>query len=322
MVPMTRITLRQLEYFRTIAATGSLRAAAEREYVSRSTIAAALTDLERALDTQLCIRHKSTGIELTESGKAVLDIAATIGGYVDDLESLAGDSTLKGILTVGCFGSLAPTVLPTLVKQFMADHPGVEVVTVTDSTDVLIDLLTSGRLDLIISYKLHVVPALTVRRLFETRMYVVLPPEHRLAAGDVVDAADLVHEPLVMITTPPSEEDVTDYFDSIGLSPHVRFRISNFEYGRSLIAAGLGYGLYLQRPLHDLTYEGAPLVAKPLRPMPTSERVSIAWPRDRRLTAKASSFVELTQSWGARLAPVSVYDGRTDAESGASAVED
>ncbi|MBN9605356.1 MAG: LysR family transcriptional regulator [Actinomycetales bacterium] len=56
---MTRITLRQLEYFRAIAVTGSLSAAAEDRHVSRSTIASALDDLERGLGAQLCVRYKS-----------------------------------------------------------------------------------------------------------------------------------------------------------------------------------------------------------------------------------------------------------------------
>ena len=304
---MSRITLRQLEYFRAIAATGSLKAAAEREFVSRSTIAAALTDLERALETQLCIRNQATGIELTEAGKAVLDVAATVGGYVEDLESIADGATLKGVVTVGCFGSLSPTILPRLITQFAELHPGVEVVTETGSTDVLVDLLKSGRLDLIIAYKLHMDSTLTTRALYETPMHAVLPPGHRLAAGKYVDAADLADEPLVLITTPPSEEEVNEYFAPLGLTPNIRYRVSNFEYGRSLIAAGLGYGLHHQRPHHDLTYDGTPLASRPLSPAPPLARVSIAWPRGRRLTAKATAFVEMTEGMRETLAPASIY---------------
>lgn len=304
---MSRITLRQLEYLRAIAATGSLSAAADQEHVSRSTIAGALDELERGLGTRLCIRHKSLGIELTETGRMVLDAAHTVLGQVEDLEAVALADRLHGVLAVGCFGSLAPTVLARLTQIFTQQHPDVRIVHTVDSTDVLVDGLQAGRLDLIISYKLHADPALATIPLYETRMHVVLPADHRLAAQRTVDAHELEPEPMVLMTTPPSEEDVAEYYAGLGIQPDIRYRVSHFELGRSLVAAGLGYGLYIQRPRHDLTYEGVPLAVRPLSPSPRFERVSVAWLRERVPSAKARAFAELASQWGDRLAPRSLY---------------
>lgn len=305
---MSRITLRQLEYLRAIAATGSLSAAADREHVSRSTIAGALDELERGLGTQVCIRYKSQGIELTAAGRRVLDAAVTVLDEVDDLEAIAHDDELTGVLTVGCFGSLAPTVLPRLIARFADQHPGVDIVSEVESTDVLIERVKTGRLDLVISYELHADPALATAALYETRMHAVLPAGHRLAALPEVPAEELAPEPMILMTTPPSEADVFDYYASLGLAPNVRFRITHFELGRSLIAAGLGYGLYIQRPRHDLTYDAAPVATRPLSPPPSPVRVSIGWPRGRRPTGKGRAFIELARESGTSLAPRSLYE--------------
>jgi len=305
---MSRVTLRQLEYFRAIAVTGSLAAAAEQQHVSRSTIASALDELESGLGTQLCLRHKSQGIELTAAGRTVLDSALGVLGQVEDLESIAHASRLSGVLSIGCFGSLAPTVLPKLIARFNADHPDVRIEIEVESTDVLIERLLSGRLDLAISYRLHTDPRLDGRELYETRMHAVLPIDHPLARLSVIDAHDLADEPMVMMVTPPSEEDVAEYYASLGIVPNVKYRVSHFELGRSLVAAGLGYGLYIQRPRHDLTYDGVPLATRPLNPPPLPEQVRIAWPRGRALTAKSTAFVQLAQLPEHQLAPRSLYD--------------
>ncbi|MEF2979370.1 LysR family transcriptional regulator [Subtercola sp. YIM 133946] len=288
---MSRISLRQLEYFRAIAVTGSLSAAAEDRHVSRSTIASALDELERALGAQLCVRYKSHGIELTEVGRSVLDTSITILGEVDELESTGSADRLSGELVIGCFSSLAPTILPRLLQRYAQDHPHVRTSIVVESADVLDERLRAGQLDLIISYNPQLDPTLAFEALYHTRMHALLAAGHRLAQNDVVSISDLVDEPLVLLMTPPSTEQVLGYFASMGLRPRVRFRITHFELARSLVAAGLGYSLFIQRPINDSSYDGLPLATLPLHPDPPDQLVAIAWPRARRLNAKSREFV-------------------------------
>lgn len=305
---MSRVSLRQLEYFRAIARTGSLSAAAEDRHVSRSTIASALDELERALGSQLCVRSKSHGVQLTEAGRAVLDDAITILGEVDDLESIGSEHRLVGELVIGCFSSLAPTVLPRLLQRYDDEHPGVRTTIVVESADRLREMLETGEVDVTISYNPHLEPDLAYVRLFETRMHALLPADHRLAGEAVVAPADLVDEPLVLMMTPPSTEQVLGYFGGQGLQPNVRFRITHFELARSLVAAGLGYSLFIQRPKNDLTYDGLPLVARPLDPPPPVQLVGIAWPRSRRPNAKSRELVRIALGEIEHLTPPSLYD--------------
>lgn len=64
--------MRQLAAFVAVAETGTISAAAERLHLSPSALSAALTELERALKVQLCVRRRSFGIQLTRTGEAVL----------------------------------------------------------------------------------------------------------------------------------------------------------------------------------------------------------------------------------------------------------
>lgn len=311
---MTRITLRQLEYFRAIAVTGSLSAAAEDRHVSRSTIASALDDLERGLGAQLCVRYKSHGIELTEAGRGVLDTAITILGEVDDLETIGSEHRLSGELVIGCFSSLAPTVVPHVLRRYTAAHPDVRTSVVVESADVLDERLRSGQLDLMVSYNPHLDPRLAWERLFETRMHVILPAAHPLAGRASIHLAELVDEPLVLMMTPPSTDQVLGYFAALGLRPNVRYRVTHFELGRSLVAAGLGYSLFIQRPKNNSSYDGLPLVSVPLDPPPPVQLVAIAWPRARRLNAKARELIRIAIEEIDHISPQSLYTAEGDGD--------
>jgi DNA-binding transcriptional LysR family regulator len=304
---MSAFTLRQLQYFRSIAATGSISAAASRERVSRSAIAAALDDLERNLGQQLCTRYKSRGIELTAAGHEVLSRATSLLAEAEELEAIGSDTDLVGAFTVGCFASLAPTILPTMLRLFEQLHPRARLNFVVGSEDVLLDKLYAGEIELIIAYNRGPNRTLTTVELYQTRMHVILAGDHPLAAAETVPVAALKDEPLILMDTPPSADDILGYFASQGIAPDVRHRTSHFELARALVGAGLGYSLFIQLPKIDLSYEGKPVVARPLDPPPHLETAQIAWVADRRLSAKARTFIALAREHVDAYAPVAVY---------------
>ncbi|RNL87466.1 LysR substrate-binding domain-containing protein [Halostreptopolyspora alba] len=309
---MSNFTLRQLSYFCSIASTGSISAAAEREHVSRSAMTAALDELERALRTQLCSRHRSSGVVLTPAGDRVFEHAISLLREADDLEATADGQRLSGTITVGCFPSLAPTILPTMFTLFERLHPEVTVDPTAADQETLLQRLRSGAIELAVMYNMHLDHAFETVRLYDTAMHVILSAEHPLAGGRTVSAAALESEPMILLEVPPSAEDVLSYFKAQGLSPNVRLRTSHFELVRSLVAQGLGYSLFIQRPRIHQSYEGLPLVARALDPRPHLERVSVVWPAGRRLSSKARRFVELAREHAGSYAPEPLYSAPPD----------
>ncbi len=79
--------MRQLAAFVAVAETGTISAAAERLHLSPSALSAALTELERALKVQLCVRRRSFGIQLTRTGESVLVRARALLQEAGELES-------------------------------------------------------------------------------------------------------------------------------------------------------------------------------------------------------------------------------------------
>lgn len=289
---MTRFTLRQMECFRAVATTGSISAAAERERLSRSALASAIDELERVLKTQLFNRHKSLGMRLTPAGEQLLDLAHGLLNDADDIESAMLGSQAVGGLTLGCFTSLGPTLVPRLHAHLQAHHPHLSVKVYTEPLDRLQQLLRTGEIELAVSYAIENEPDLQTLELYRQRMHAILPHDHPLAGEGPVSAASLAEEPLILLDVPPSPEFTRQYFVAEGLSPVISMRLTNFEVIRSLVARGFGYSLFMQRPAMDITYEGQPVAVRALEPPAQSEAVCCAWMKTRRLSSNARAAIE------------------------------
>src|SRR5690349_8025732 len=111
---MVDFSLRQLTYFLAVAEAGSIAAAAARLHVTATAVAASVTELERILGVQLLVRRRAHGASLTPSGSYLAARAAALLREADELSlSVAGRGTeLAGPLTLGCYVTLSPTVLP------------------------------------------------------------------------------------------------------------------------------------------------------------------------------------------------------------------
>lgn len=80
-------TIRQLAAFVAVAETGTISGAAERMHQSQSALAAAVTDLEKALGARLTVRKRARGVQLTPTGEAVLGRARTLLGHTARLQA-------------------------------------------------------------------------------------------------------------------------------------------------------------------------------------------------------------------------------------------
>lgn len=274
----TRFTLRQLSYLIAVAETGSISAAAARLHVTQTAVGASLNDLERALGTQLLVRRRAHGALLTPAGQYVCDRARALLAEAADLELSARDTgtTLRGPVALGCYSTLAVTLIPPILQGFSALHPDVELDFVADQQVPLEQRLLAGELDAALMYDMNLPQGLAARTLFEARVYALLPAAHPLATGRPVELADLADEPLVFLDLHPSGEHTMAVFRAAGVEPRVRYRTTDFELTRSLVGRGLGYALLVQRPRRDETYEGFPVVSAEITPPPAPVRILLA----------------------------------------------
>ena len=301
----SRYTLRQLELFVAAAEHGSFTAAAEALFLTPNAVALAVRDLETTMGAHLAVRQRAVGLSLTPAGVHLLERAKQLLREADDLYWNVSDSggPLRGPVTVGCYSTLAPTVLPPLIEGVAAAFPDIHLSILDGPVSELLPALFAGEIDAMISYDIALPAGLDRVQLSETQVHVILPESHRLADHDAVSLEELADDPLVLLDHPPSGDHTMRMLANVGATPKVAYRTANFELVRSLVARGFGYSLLIQRPAIDKSYEGLGVVSKPVIPTLSRETILISWPREVRLTARARAVVDLshtivpTQNW-------------------------
>ncbi|MGX7727819.1 LysR substrate-binding domain-containing protein [Rhodococcus sp. 2H158] len=286
-------TLRQLEYFVAVAEAGTLSAAAERLHVSQPGLSQALTDLERALDARLTIRRKARGVTLTPAGLQTLRHAREILRIAEEMEYAATNrQTLTGVLSVGCFVTLAPTVLPALIEDFGRLHPDVTVTFVEGDQKELDHRLNHGEIDLAIVYDLEARRDISRQVIDSMRPHILLPANHRLATRESLSLLELRDEPMVLPAVPPGENNTLQIFEQFGIAPIIRHRPRTMELARSLVGRGMGYALFVQHTANDRTYEGNPVVEVEIDEPVGEVEVLLTWLKDVRLNRRAQAFAQ------------------------------
>lgn len=292
---MARYTLRQLEVFIAVAEHGSMSAAADALLVSQSAVAGAVNALEHAFGAQLTIRRKAHGVALTAAGRYVLDRAKGLLNAASDLELHAADAgaELRGSLTLGCYRTLAPTVLAALIDTYSRLYPFVELDFFVGPQSEVQSGLTSGTLDLAIAYDLSLPNGLVSQRLFDAVPAIVLAADHPLAAHPALGLADVADEPMILLDVNPSRENTMMMFSSAGIEPNIRFRTLDYEVTRSLVGRGMGYAILVQQPASNQSYEGRPLAVRPIEPTVRNVPVSITWPAAIRPSRSVEAMITL-----------------------------
>jgi DNA-binding transcriptional LysR family regulator len=295
---MTRLTLRQLDYFVTAAELGTMASAAERHHISQSAVALAITELERALGVQLFMRRKSRGIVLTDAARHVLPEVRNLLSHVSEVESTARSlgQSVSGTLTLGCFPTLTPFLLPEVLRRLPERHPSVTVQLYEGSVTELLDRLLDGTCEMALMYDLGIGPEVTTTVLYRVRPYVLLSADHRLAAPGPISLTELADEPMIMLDMPPSAEMFREVLAVAAVEPLIRFSTTNFESVRSLVASGAGYSLLLQRPAPHATYAGPPLIYREIVEDVRTVDVVLAHARDARLTRRAQAFTDFCRA--------------------------
>lgn len=287
-----RFSLRQLEFFVAVADAGSVSSAAERCGASQAGVSLAIRDLERHLGVQLLVRRRAKGAALTEAGSQVLLDARRLLESADELQALASatDNRVSGVLTVGCYVTLAPVLIPPLLDDFAREHPALEVRVVEASAKEIRDDLLDGRSELAFLYAADAGQGLASVPVRVTRPYLILAADHPLASREQIGLSEVADEPLVMFDA-PSARNAAKMLADAGLTAQIRHLSSNIEVVRSLVARGVGYSIMVQRWPSEVSFEGMPLVSRPIAD-PVPERVAVlAWPENSRLTRRATALV-------------------------------
>lgn len=297
MLPME---MQQLRYVVAVARTGNFSRAAEQCHVSQPSLSQQVQKLEEELGERLFDRMKREA-KLTSHGESFLRRAVRILEEVDAAKREAADAQnlLRGTLRIGVLPTIAPYLLPMVMKAFTARFPGVEVVVQEDTTERLVKLALAYEIDFALASPPIQDLRLERRVLFKEALWLALPPGHPLTRKRLVNPGDLEGERLIVMKEGHCLGDqVLRFCDRRRVRPDISLRSAQLETVQALVRAGLGLSLIPEMAARterqDLP-EYRPLAA----PEPTRTIIAI-WPRQRPPARAATEFLKLVSAPGTK----------------------
>lgn len=258
---MLSITLRQLEYAVAVARHESVSLAAAALHVSQPALSVALGQLEAHLGKPLFLRRPGGPMRLTSYGRSFLDRAEAI---LDDLTGLTRGEDTATPVTLACFEDLAPLTLAPLMAEAARTCPDITIQPVAAGFEALADHLAQGRADLAITYDLGLNAGFERREIARLFPHAILGTDHPLAGCATLSLAELADQPLILADQGLSVAHMRSLFTRAGLMPQIAHRVASLELMRSFAANGAGVGLSYTRPAPGESYDGRPLVIRPI----------------------------------------------------------
>lgn len=148
-MPLTRVTLRQLEAFIAVADLRSFTAAGDRIGLTGSAVSQLVAELEATIGFRVFDRS-TRKVNLSSAGRDFISSAQTVVRHMHVAESAAADvrNRAAGVVRVGAPLVIAGSILPAAIREFNKERPKVVVRIRDTAVDSLIESMESADLDL------------------------------------------------------------------------------------------------------------------------------------------------------------------------------
>lgn len=159
--------IEQIRTFLSVAANGSFQEAANRLYVTQSTVSTRIQRLESYLRVPLFVRNRS-GAHLTQQGRRFLRHAKSLLLTLEQARHDIGlPSRFQGSITVGARIALWEEMLPHWIGEIRKQSPDVSIRCDIGFEEDLMRRLIEGTLDIGLMYTPQYSAGLKVEHLFE-----------------------------------------------------------------------------------------------------------------------------------------------------------
>ncbi|WP_089292326.1 LysR family transcriptional regulator [Actinoplanes regularis] len=271
------VQLQQLRYFLAVVETRHFTQAADILGVSQPTLSKQIHTLETSLGAPLFERMRGA-VALTVAGETLLPMAQRIVADADAARDAVQDivGLRRGEVRLGATPSLCSSLVPTVLKTFRADHPGVKLYISEGSSQDLIAGLLAHSLDLalIVQPEHGVDAALVTTDLVRESLVVASvadgPPP---TVARQLELSELRHTPMVMFREGYDIREVTLHAcERAGFTPKFAVEGGEMDAVLSFVEAGLGVAL-----VPSMVLANRPLLrATPLAPPGMRRTIALA----------------------------------------------
>jgi DNA-binding transcriptional LysR family regulator len=288
------LNFNHLYYFYVVAKRGSFSQAAADLRIAQSSISVQIKQFEASLGHTLFNRIK-TGVELTESGQILFqyadDIFHDIGRIQDALQAV--EHQIRGSISIGTVPSAGIYTLPPVLREFQREYPEVKISVDLANTADVVEWVKLGKVDFGILTSNRQYPTLTAEPLMKSKLFLVAPPDHPLAAKETVSPADLETYPFLGFYEGLEIRVLMDaLFRRMALSVQYAMESSNVAAVKHMALAGLGLAILPEAAVGEEIRRGQ-LVRLDIPAMVVAQEITLYHKSSRPVTPTRRRFVDV-----------------------------
>lgn len=239
----TDLELHQLTHFLTVAKTGSFTRAANIIGISQPALSRSIQKLEHSVGKPL-FERQPRGVKLSEIGVLLLDRAKQIRELVDDTISELQEVSNSRQIRLGVIPTIAPYLLPEILKSIVCKHPKIEVHVQENTTQNIVQQCKDGEIDLAIVALPINETHLKVEPLFEDELILVVPKGHPLEKKQVIALSDIQEFPFISLDRQHCLSDnIAEYCNRKSIAPVTVERTNQLATIQELVALQHGVSI-------------------------------------------------------------------------------
>lgn len=285
-------TLKQLKYLCAVAEHGHFGNAAKACHVSQSTLSAGILELEETLGASLVERNNRQVI-LTGLGGDVVQRAQSIMLDVEDLVALcdASSAPFTGKMRLGVIPTIAPYILPGLLKRLRKEHPEFQLFIREDLSGHLVDSLQHGELDVLLLALPYPAEKVETMHLFDDDFVFACPRNHRLARGGDLSTSDLRSQELLLLEDGHCLRDhALEACKLKETDVDIPYQATSLNTIVQMVANGIGVTLLPRMALDSRILSGTDVETRAFRERNVSRSIGLMW---RKKTPRRAEFALL-----------------------------
>lgn len=295
------MTLTELRYIVAVARERHFGRAADACFVSQPTLSVAVRKLEEELNTQI-FERTNTEVSMTSLGALIVDQAQRVLEEANSLKHLAmhGQDPLSGPLRLGAIYTIAPYLLPSLVRIARERLPNAPLFLEENYTVRLLEILRQGTLDCLVLAEPFTNTGLNQIDLYDEPFLVAVPKGHPWEFRTSIPHLELKEQNTLLLGTGNCFRDhvlgVCPELNRFGtgttLGEQRSFEGSSLETIRQMVASGIGISVMPRTSVIDPEATDQLIRYIPFEePIPT-RRVCLVW---RKNFPRAAAMEELAK---------------------------
>ena len=248
---------RELEIFIAVAECGKMGAAAQKLYITQSSVSQSISSIEKEFGVRLFERI-SHSLYLTDVGETLLQYARSLSAVTKDMDAFLRSASGYRRLRVGATVTVGTCVIGPVLNTVKAEIPEIRLNVCVANTRLLEDMLIKNEIDAALVEGAVKNPDLVYTPVIKDRLVLICPPGHEFWGRESVRAEELSSQSLILRESGSGTRALFEsQMAAKGIPLDITWQCYNSEAIKNAVIAGHGVSVISQRLVENELRSGA-----------------------------------------------------------------